>query len=347
MKKGLTTLEFIIGLVFGIAILFALLYPSVAFTKLFFGSSQPCITEEAKNIVNRISQNIEGIQLNQESQDIIRLEEENCAFVLFSKVGDTKVIPPQEIFGKTAICVCEFKDNSCTENKYCTELKNIDSLTFIDSSNNYIGFDGNQLVPIYYKQQGTNVVFSRIPIDIKLAELNFSIPKETPSGVYSLALKDGDPYILAFMRAITVGEGTAKPTSKCPDPYRIKFGGECFTGDKHPDDCVPYKNTCSTAAGRYQFLSKTWMNWCVKYQVPCDQFTPINQDLVVYYELKARGLDKLLAAGDLNGALDKTKGTWASLPGSPYGQPTLTDIDFENIYNELLAEQQSSATAIA
>ncbi|MBI5398108.1 glycoside hydrolase family 104 protein [Candidatus Woesearchaeota archaeon] len=164
-------------------------------------------------------------------------------------------------------------------------------------------------------------------------------------GIYTLAMKGGDPYIRAFMRAITVGEGTKAPTKKCPDPYRIIVGGGCFEGTSHPNQVVKLTaSLSSSAAGRYQFLSSTWKNWANQYGVPLDQFTPENQDKVVYKELERLGVGKMLAENNLDAALKRTNGIWASLPGSKYGQRTEKRDDFERFYNALLAEEKGQAS---
>jgi lysozyme len=168
--------------------------------------------------------------------------------------------------------------------------------------------------------------------------------KPGAEGIYTLALKGGDPYIRAYMRAITVGEGTSKPTAKCSNPYHIIVGGECFDGDKHPEKVVRLTpSLSSSAAGRYQFLTSSWKGWAAKYSIPYDQFTPENQDKVVYKVLEGLKLDQVLAGGNLDAAFGKTNMIWASLPGSRYGQRTENRASFERFYNALLAEEKAAA----
>jgi muramidase (phage lysozyme) len=73
-----------------------------------------------------------------------------------------------------------------------------------------------------------------------------------------LVMQGGDPYIRALMRTISMSE------SNYPNPYAIIHGGS-YTDDlsQHPDRCTnisvgPNAGRCSTAAGRYQFLTTTW-----------------------------------------------------------------------------------------
>ena len=142
-------------------------------------------------------------------------------------------------------------------------------------------------------------------------------------GVYTLALDSefDNGYIRAFMRMITKHEGTSQPCDGI-SPYRIlvggnpisdplnRYGGKCgkstnyFNGYKwHPNIKVKGSYGKSTAAGRYQFLTTTWYNqeddsgWASKYD-PWD-FSPENQDRVVYQYLLRRGiLDLLKEIGD-------------------------------------------------
>lgn len=128
--------------------------------------------------------------------------------------------------------------------------------------------------------------------------------------------------VKAFLHVIRVGEGT-------PDPegYRRMFGGKLFFGyADHPRDPQTYKvggkELTSSAAGAYQFLSKTW-DGLVK-QWGFGDFSPTSQDeAAVALIVGRKALDDVLA-GRIQSAIRKCANEWASLPGSPYGQPTKT-----------------------
>jgi muramidase (phage lysozyme) len=170
---------------------------------------------------------------------------------------------------------------------------------------------------------------------------------EGAEGIYTLAMKGGDPYVRAFMRALTVGEGTKGPTKSCPDPYRIFYGGSCLEGYTHTMKAITAGKYTSSAAGRYQFLGNIWKSFATKAGIPVEEFTPQNQDKIIYDELMRRGLDKTLQAGNLDQALQKTNKVWASLPGSSYGQPTTGRANWERHYKAMLAEEQAMAGGVA
>ncbi len=85
----------------------------------------------------------------------------------------------------------------------------------------------------------------------------------------------------------------------------------------------------SNAAGRYQILYKTWKGSPFSGM----EFNPDNQDAFGVWQLMQLGVPKQLDAGNLNGAISRSNGTWASLPGSPYGQHPKSMKDFTNKYN--------------
>lgn len=126
------------------------------------------------------------------------------------------------------------------------------------------------------------------------------------------------PQIQAFLRVIRRGEGTADPTGY----YRL-FGGGTFTDTSwHPNVRVPFRNTYSTAAGAYQFLYRTWIETAKAMELP--DFSPLSQDLGALGRLAYRNAIDDIVAGNFEAAILKTAKEWASLPGSPYGQPTIS-----------------------
>lgn len=75
MSKGTITLQFMIGLLIGIVILFALLYPLKLFAGLYFGSSRICITDQSTSSLDNM---ISGIESGQVSSQIINLEKKSA-----------------------------------------------------------------------------------------------------------------------------------------------------------------------------------------------------------------------------------------------------------------------------
>lgn len=124
--------------------------------------------------------------------------------------------------------------------------------------------------------------------------------------------------VQAFLVLIRTGEGTLGP-----DGYRTMFGGGLFTDySDHPRQAITRSGITSTAAGAYQFLSRTWDEMASKYDLP--DFSPNSQDIAAVGLIKRRGALADVIAGRFTAAINKCNREWASLPGSPYGQPTLT-----------------------
>jgi muramidase (phage lysozyme) len=124
-----------------------------------------------------------------------------------------------------------------------------------------------------------------------------------------------------FRDLISKSEGTAQYA----DPYRVGFGGvEISDLSKHPNVGAKFKQTdgktnVSTAAGRFQFINKTYQEMAKK--TGKYDFSPESQDANFDQLMKQKGVDKLIANGDFKGAVDKLGGTFASLPSSKYPQP--------------------------
>ena len=129
-----------------------------------------------------------------------------------------------------------------------------------------------------------------------------------------------DPNLQAFLRVIRAGEGTADD-----DGYRRHFGGELFESfADHPRRAITKgmagKSYTSTAAGAYQFLQGTWGE-CAQ-ALGLSDFSPASQDLAAVFLIDRRGALADVLAGRIEAAIARCAKEWASLPGSPYGQPT-------------------------
>lgn len=126
-----------------------------------------------------------------------------------------------------------------------------------------------------------------------------------------------NPQVQAMLRVIRRGEGTADEAG-----YRRHFGGRLFNSfADHPRVKITAGGYTSTAAGAYQFLASTWDE--TARIMGLSDFSPANQDRgavgrIVY----RRALDDVLA-GRFEVAIKKLGKEWASLPGSPYGQPVI------------------------
>lgn len=145
-----------------------------------------------------------------------------------------------------------------------------------------------------------------------------------------------DIRVRAFLNMIAYAEGTLGSSG-----YRMHYAGELFYDfSDHPRQviCATYGSTgkqlCSSAAGRYQFLQKTWDYLAPKIDAP--NFGPLHQDRAAIFLLDEKKALDLIKRGDIESAIERVNKTWASFPGSPYGQRTyslshLKDVYYENI----------------
>jgi muramidase (phage lysozyme) len=124
--------------------------------------------------------------------------------------------------------------------------------------------------------------------------------------------------VRAFLDTIAFAEGTR-------ERYNYVFTFATFNSyADHPRIKKCAGKLCSTAAGRYQFLSKTWDPLARELGLP--DFTPPNQEKATLEIIRRAGAYNNVAKASVyenfTAALGKLNTTWASLPGSPYGQPT-------------------------
>lgn len=134
------------------------------------------------------------------------------------------------------------------------------------------------------------------------------------------------PNVRAMLAVIRKGEGTSDSNG-----YKRIFGGQLFSSfADHPRITVKKNGYTSTAAGAYQFLTKTWDE--TKRIMHLADFTPAAQDLAALGRIAARGALDDVIAGRFTLAINKLGKEWASLPNSPYGQPTQTMQGAQAVY---------------
>jgi muramidase (phage lysozyme) len=127
-----------------------------------------------------------------------------------------------------------------------------------------------------------------------------------------------NPNVRAMLRVIRRGEGTADDNG-----YRRIFGGQLFSSfADHPRVTVKASGYTSSAAGAYQFITSSWDE--TKRVMGLPDFSPRSQDLAAIGRMAARGALEDVKAGRFETAVKKIAREWASLPGSPYGQPTIS-----------------------
>lgn len=107
--------------------------------------------------------------------------------------------------------------------------------------------------------------------------------------------------------------------------YNTLFGGGTFDDfTRHPNKAITRKSGAheltSTAAGAYQFLHRTWAECQAALNLP--DFGELSQDQAALFLIDRRRALADVLDGDWPAAIEACNHEWASLPGSPYGQPT-------------------------
>jgi muramidase (phage lysozyme) len=140
--------------------------------------------------------------------------------------------------------------------------------------------------------------------------------------------------VRAFLHAIQEGE-VYKQFRHTPDAYRQLFGGALTDSlARHPRRAMQSPWGWTSAAGAYQAMCAvpgkvtvdTWGDFCRDMQSTAEDmpFDAETQDLFAVWCLRRRGALKHVIDGEFDAAVAKCVKEWASFPGSPYGQPTVT-----------------------
>lgn len=127
-----------------------------------------------------------------------------------------------------------------------------------------------------------------------------------------------NPNVQALLKVIRQGEGTSGANG-----YRTLFGGATFDSfADHPRRVITKNGYTSSAAGAYQFLTATWDE--TKRIMGLSDFSPASQDRGAVGLLAKRNALDDAKAGRFDAAIAKIGKEWASMPGSPYGQPVIS-----------------------
>ncbi|MDQ3800207.1 MAG: peptidoglycan-binding protein [Acidobacteriota bacterium] len=171
-----------------------------------------------------------------------------------------------------------------------------------------------------------------------------------------------DPRVRAMLDAIAYAEGTRNNgdygrvvngtvlgPSNPNAPYDRSLVGRrnVVVNDfsRHPNLAVRWANgqPPSSAAGRYQFLYRTWQG------LNMPDFSPRSQDLAAIKLMQRRGMIEPLLRGDFAGAIHRGAPEWASLPveggGSYYGGQGAKTLDsLREVYGAALRRYQGGET---
>ena len=155
------------------------------------------------------------------------------------------------------------------------------------------------------------------------------------------------PKIKGMLEVLAFTEGTGNNYGKVVNgtvissPHHPELVGKKNVSvtdlSQHPNILVQVNATIkSTAAGRYQFLKRTWDG------LGMQDFQPKSQDIAAVRLMMMRGMIEPLLTDNLRKAVSKGAPEWASLPteggGSFFGgQPARTISEIEKKYNEALA----------
>lgn len=128
--------------------------------------------------------------------------------------------------------------------------------------------------------------------------------------------KDIPANVRTFLALLMHTEGT----DRYSNPYIVRYSGKLVEPNQpHDGKAITAGAWTSTAIGAYQFLFRTWKGLHGGANPP---MTPRAQDLAAIKLIKQAGAYNDIIAGRWEEAIKKTNRIWASLPGSPYGQPT-------------------------
>ena len=132
----------------------------------------------------------------------------------------------------------------------------------------------------------------------------------------------GAKNVAAFLDMLAVSEGTDIPRQRSlHNGYDVLVGGGLFNDfSHHPNVLVPLPRLGikSTAAGRYQFIKRTWED--VQRRLKLTDFSPMSQDRAAIQRIRDRGALELVQDGKFEEAVAACRLEWASLPGAGYGQ---------------------------
>ena len=162
----------------------------------------------------------------------------------------------------------------------------------------------------------------------------------------------GGPNVCAFLDMIAVSELGARLIALSDDGYNVLVGSTA----EHPHLFQSYadhprqlmtvnsRGLKSTAAGRYQFLERTWDGIVSEWgHAPRSiAFDPLNQDRACIHLLRQCRAYPQIVGGNIEGAIYCAKSIWASLPGAGYGQPENSMSDLLDVFTARLGHYRAN-----
>lgn len=139
--------------------------------------------------------------------------------------------------------------------------------------------------------------------------------------------------VAAFLDMLAYAEDTIRYGNA--NGYNVLVGGGLFDDySDHPRHLVylPAYGIKSSAAGRYQFLTRTWDDLASRFDLP--DFSPASQDAGAIKLIRQCKALKLVRAGRVADAIHACRRIWASLPGAGYGQRELDTDELVKVYRD-------------
>ena len=241
----------------------------------------------------------------------------------------------------------------CEERKYREQLKKV---TFTTKSKSANGAEREHALNLNQKQLDDVIKLSKTEVDTNFLDKyfqqaraviiqngRFTEKEYTPEELIEFPEIKAMLDVLVYSEGTGAGYGTIVKGVVKSAPFNPDLVGKTNVSitdfSKHPQILVSVTGTGkdSTAAGRYQFLYKTWKY----YGGDAKDFSPRSQDLVAVYAFIKRKMVGSLLAGDVKKAINSGAPEWASLPmsnGKSYhGQPVKSIEDLIRVYNQALA----------
>lgn len=146
------------------------------------------------------------------------------------------------------------------------------------------------------------------------------------------------PRMQAFLATIRWAETGTSGT----ESYRkLVFNGTFNSFSTHPliKQCASIngKKTCSTAAGAYQMLDKSWWDLQPKLNLP--DFSPASQDRMAIEYIRRNGAISDIESGHFAKAACKVGKIWASFPCNSYNQNPKNISELSRYYQKQLSRK--------
>jgi muramidase (phage lysozyme) len=116
------------------------------------------------------------------------------------------------------------------------------------------------------------------------------------------------------------------------------FNGNFNDFSTHPliKQCAPINGNriCSTAAGAYQMLDKSW--WDLQPKLKLADFSPVSQDRMAVEYIRRNNAIKDVESGNFDKAACKVGKIWASFPCNSYNQNSKSMRELSKYYQQQL-----------